>query len=126
MRTIYPVFCLLTLLQGTAVARPHSCFAYLRDGDVYATCDGAQLRLTKTADIADFAISDEGAAIAVEREYALGRTSDNSGTIGDCKLDLYSLPAISSASSLGHTGGRSTLAAERFCSKTARRESLTR
>jgi len=103
-RTIYPIFCLLTLLHGSAVARP-SCFAYLRNGDVYATCDGAQLRLTKTADVADFAISDDGAAIAVEREYVIGRTSDNSGTIADCKVDLYGLPTMSSASSLGHSCG---------------------
>jgi hypothetical protein len=103
-RTIYCVFCLLTLLHVSAVAQP-SCYAYLRDGDVYATCDGVRLRLTNTADLADFAVSNDGAAIAVEREYVIGRTSDNSGTLGDCRVDLYSLSAISSPSSIEHSCG---------------------
>jgi hypothetical protein len=104
MRTIYYVFCLLTVLHESAVAQT-SCYAYLRNGNVYATCGKSQLRLTNTADLADFAISDDGAAIAVKREYVIGRTSDNSGTVGDCRVDLYSLSAISSALSIEHSCG---------------------
>lgn len=103
-RTIYHVFFLLTLLHESAVAQS-SCYAYLRDGDVYATCGGSRLRLTNTADLSDFAISNDGAAIAVEREHIIGRTADKSGALLDCTVELYGLSAISSASSIEHSCG---------------------
>jgi hypothetical protein len=87
-RTICYVCYLLTVIYGSAVAQT-SCFAYLRGGDVYANCGGPRLRLTNSADFADFAISDDGKTIAVERRVVIGSTSDKSGTVINCTIDLY-------------------------------------
>lgn len=102
--TICHILCLLAVLHGGAVAQS-PCFAYLRDGDVYAKCGGSQLRLTYAANFADFAISDDGANIAVKRESVIGKTSDDSGTLGDCRVELYSLSTAASVSSIEHSCG---------------------
>jgi len=91
-RNFLVIACLQTMLLGQVnVQSP--CFAYLENGDVYASCSGEVVRLTRTRDASDFAIADTGSTLAVKRERVVGRTKDGNGVIVDCNVRLYSLSA---------------------------------
>ena len=105
MRAVFVVACLQTILFGQ-VNEQSPCFAYLQNGDVYAKCSGDVLRLTRSHDLSDFAIADNGSVLAIKRERVIGLTKDGSGAIMDCDVRLYSLSSNTTPRTIPHACGQ--------------------
>jgi hypothetical protein len=98
--TIIAFACLL--VEARAVAET-PCFAYLQDGDIYMACGDQTLRLTNRGDVSDFAVADDGSAVAVKYEYVVGRTKDSAGRLGDCDVLIYSLSSNAPPRTIRHS-----------------------
>lgn len=106
LRTVCTIAYLLTLVLGWVEVDAESpCFAYLQDGDVYADCGKDSLRLTTTGDLTDFAITDDGSALAIEREFTIARTRDSVGQVGDCEIQILSLSSNAPPRTINHSCG---------------------
>ncbi len=102
-------FCVLFSLlldPGLTSAAQPVCIGYLKDGDLYSQCGGDSVRVTHTGDISDFAVVEDGSALAVEQEYTVAKTRDNEGTRGDCEVRVMAFTPAFKSRSLNHRCGQ--------------------
>jgi hypothetical protein len=79
---------LILLLIGRANSQS-KCFAYLQDGDIFTSCGGTRLQLTKSGNISDFSIGADGTYAAFERQHIVRKS--NVTNLMDCEISVYHL-----------------------------------